>query len=105
MHKIVKASEATIRQIADNKTANNLITKEITPNVSLATTNATDYYEKEATDYDRIYYVLEGEMQLDIDGTHSVLSIGDACFIEKGTTYEMRGTFNAVIVNQPAFGS
>jgi len=44
-------------------------------------------------------------MQIDADGTQSVLSVGDACFIEKGTTYEMRGTFNAVTVNQPALGS
>jgi ethanolamine utilization protein EutQ (cupin superfamily) len=105
MYKVVKASEATVRQIADNKTANNLITKEISPNISLAITSAIDYYEKETTEYDRIYYVLDGEMQLVIDGTRSMLTVGDACFIEKGTAYEMRGTFNAVTVNQPAFGS
>ena len=30
---------------------------------------------------------------------------GDVCFIEKGTEYEMAGTFNVVVVNQPAFGT
>jgi|GEM_PF-760124 len=105
MHTVVKASEGTIRRIADNKTANNLITKEISPGVSLATTEATDYYEKETSGYDRIYYVLDGELQISSDGKESTLQAGDACFIPKGTTYEMRGTFKALTVNQPAFGS
>ena len=58
MYKIVKASKGTDRHITDNKTANNLITREISPNLSLATTKATDYGEKETTAYDRIYYLL-----------------------------------------------
>jgi ethanolamine utilization protein EutQ (cupin superfamily) len=105
MYKIVKSSEATVRQITDNKTANNLITKDISPNISLATTRADNYYEKETTEYDRIYFVLEGEMEVNIDGDTQTLTVGDACFISKGTAYEMRGSFNAVTVNQPAFGS
>lgn len=105
MYKIVKASEGTIRQIAENKTANNLITKEISPDFSLATTEATDYYEQETTPYNRIYFVLEGELELTIDHQTSTLQQGDACFIGKDTTYEMRGTFKAVTINQPAFGS
>lgn len=103
MHKVVKASEGTIRQIAENKTATNLITKEISPTISLATTEATNYYEKETCEYDRIYYVLAGELRINSDGTESTVQVGDACFIAKGTVYEMRGTFKALIVNQPAF--
>lgn len=105
MYKIVRESEGSIRQIAPNKTANNLITKDISPNISFATTEATDYYEKEKTTYDRIYYVLEGELELSFDSEANTLQKGDACFIGKGTTYEMRGTFKAVTVNQPAFES
>lgn len=105
MYKIVRESEGKIRQIARNKTANNLIGKDISPNVSLATTKASDYYEKETTQYDRIYYVLEGELELIIDNETNKLLKGDSCFIGKDTTYEMRGTFEAVTVNQPAFGS
>lgn len=105
MYKIVKSSEAAVRNIADNKTASNLVTKDISPGVSLATTRASDYYEKETTPYNRIYFILEGKMELDFDGNKEVLSTGDACFLEKGTTYEMRGTFNAVTINQPAFGT
>lgn len=60
MYKVVRESEGIVRQIASNKTANNLITKDVSPGVSFATTEATDYYEKETTLYDRIYYVLDG---------------------------------------------
>lgn len=58
-----------IRQITDNKIAHNYAAKDLTHEASLAVTEATDYYEKETTDY------------------------------------EMKGTFKAVMVNQPAFGS
>lgn len=104
-YKIVRQSEGIIRNIAPNKTANNLITKDISPDISLATTQATDYYEQETTPYNRIYFVLEGELGLTINGESSTLQKGDACFIGKGTAYEMRGTFQAVTVNQPAFGA
>lgn len=105
MYKIVRKLEGSIRQIAPNKTATNLIGKDISPTVSFATTKASNYYEEETTPYDRIYYVLEGELELTIAGEASMLQKGDTCFLSKGTTYEMRGTFEAVTVNQPAFGS
>lgn len=105
MHRVIKASEGTIRRISENKTANNLITKEISPNVSLAVIEATDYYEKELCKYDRIYYVFEGELHINSDGTKSTLHIGDTCFIANGTTYEMHDTFKALTINQPAFGA
>jgi ethanolamine utilization protein EutQ (cupin superfamily) len=105
MYKVIREPEGVIRQIAANKTANNLITKDTSPNISFATTKASDYYEEETTLYDRIYYVLEGVLELTFDGEINTLQKGDACFIGKGTTYEMRGTFEVVAVNQPAFGS
>lgn len=105
MYKIVRESEGTIRQVADNKTATNIITKDISPELSLAITDATDYYEKEMTPYNRVYYILEGKVELNFDGESSILSKGDSCFIGEGTIYEMRGTFKAIVVNQPAFGS
>ena len=105
MYKVIRKSEATVRHIADNKIAFNYVTKELSPAVSLAVTEAIDYYEQEATDYDRIYYVLEGELDLNFDGSDVRLAVGDSCFVAKGTEYEMRGSFKAVMVNQPAFGS
>ncbi len=105
MFKVVKKSDAVVRQIAPNKIASNYITKDISPVVSFATTEATDYYEKETTDYNRIYYVTEGTLVLSVDGQEVSIEEGDSCFLENGTMYEMKGTFKAVIVNQPAFGT
>lgn len=84
MHKVIKASEGVARQVAKNKIVNNLVTKETSPAVSLATTDATHYYEKEVCAYDRIYYMLEGELHINSDGQESTLHVGDACFIAKG---------------------
>ncbi|HET9411643.1 MAG TPA: cupin domain-containing protein [Candidatus Saccharimonadales bacterium] len=105
MHKIVRKSEAIVRQIASNKTVSNLITKEISPAASFAVTNASEYHEKEITPYDRIYFVLDGELKLTFDSQTYTLYKGDSCFIGKGTQYEMRGTFEVAVVNQPAFGA
>ena len=105
MHKIIKATEGTIRHISPNKFANNLITKEISPNLSLATIEAQDYYEQETTLCNRIYYVLQGALTIIADGETNELREGDVCFIGEDTTYDMSGTFKAVVVNQPAFGS
>lgn len=105
MYKVVRQSEGSIRQIAENKSANNLVTKEVSPDVSFATTKAADYYEKETTLYNRIYFVLDGELELTINGETNTLQKGDSCFISKGTEYEMRGTFEAAVINQPAFGN
>jgi mannose-6-phosphate isomerase-like protein (cupin superfamily) len=105
MYKLVKAADATVRQIADNKIASNFITKDMNPGISFATTEAIDYYEKETTPYTRIYYVLKGTMVITINNENLKVEAGDVCYIEKNNTYEMQGTFKAVIVNQPAFGS
>ena len=80
MYKLVKSSRATIRHIAQNKIASNLITKDISSDLSLATTEATTYYEQETAPYNRIYYVLDGELELIIDGETNQLQTGDACF-------------------------
>jgi ethanolamine utilization protein EutQ (cupin superfamily) len=105
MYKIVRESEGAIRQIADTYKASNFITKDISPNVSLAVTEATNHHEVETTAYDRIYFVLEGAVNLTFDGDAVRLEPADSCFIGKDTTYEIAGTFRTIIVNQPAFGS
>jgi len=105
MFKVVRKQEGVVRKIADNKIATNYITKEITKDFSLATTEAQDYYEKVETTYSRIYYVLSGELILKFGSEEQKLHEGDTCFVEKGTSYEMLGSFKAVIINQPAFGT
>jgi len=105
MFTVVRKSEAKIRQIADNKIARNFITKEISPNVSLAVTEADNFEENEHAEYDRIYYVLDGVANLVFDEETIQLEKDDCCFVNAGTTYTLSGTFKAIIVNQPAFGT
>jgi ethanolamine utilization protein EutQ (cupin superfamily) len=105
MFRIIKESEAVIREINENKKAANLITKEISGDLSLAVLEGVNYSEKEISAYSRIYYVLEGKLILNFgEGDHS-LAPGDTCFVSRGTGYEMKGAFKAIAVNQPAFGS
>ncbi len=105
MYKIVKANEAKVRRIAENKLANNFITKDETSSMSLATIEVSDFNEKTTTKYSRIYYVLEGKLELGFDNDFCELGTGDACYMDANTEYEMRGSFKAIVVNQPAFGA
>ncbi|MDP2926944.1 MAG: hypothetical protein Q8N65_02310 [bacterium] len=105
MYKLVRKSEAIFRKIADNKFATNYITKDISPNVSLATLEGKDYQEETITEYNRIYYVLNGELVLAFDSEKISLEEGDTCFISKDTKYGISGTFKAIVINQPAFGT
>lgn len=105
MFKIVRASDAISRQIAETYKANNFITKDISPNVSLAVNEATNHQEAEYTKYDRIYYVIEGEIEFDFGGEIVSVKAGDSCFVSRDTEYKFGGTFKSVVINQPAFGT
>lgn len=105
MYKIVRKNEAKIRQIAPNKTADNYITKETTSVFSFATTRGDNYYEKIKVGYNRLYFVLEGELVIAFNGKEERLRKDDSIYIEKNTEYEMNGTFNAVVINEPAYGT
>lgn len=105
MIKVIKKTEGTLHKITENKIAINLITKEETKDVSLAVIDANNYNEEETTLYDRIYYVTEGELILIDNDKKYTMNTGDSCFIPKGTTYIMSGTFKLLVINQPAFGT
>lgn len=102
---IVTQQDATVRNIADSYNAKNYITKDISPNFSLAVNKAINHKETETTVYDRIYYVLEGSLSIKMDNNAYAVNTGDACFISAGTTYDFYGSFKAIVVNQPAFGT
>lgn len=105
MYKIIRKQNASVRKIADSYSALNYVNKDISPNMSLAVTDAQKHQETETTLYDRIYYLLEGKAIFIFDDKKVILEKGDSCFISKNTTYEISGTFKSVIVNQPAFGT
>ncbi len=102
---LIKQNEAIIRHINDTKSVHNYITNEFSPNVSLSVTKADECNIAETTQYDRIYFFLEGRMILNIEGQEFVLRANDSIFIEAGMSYDIKGTFRSVVVNQPAFGN
>ena len=104
MLKIVRKSEAKERKIADNKSAFNYITKDISKDVSLAVIEGREYNGEINLTEVRIHFVLSGNLTLDIGGEKNTLYPEDSCFISKGTKYTMSGTFKLITVDQPAFG-
>ena len=105
MYKVIRKKEAITRQVSDNKTATNFITKEISPNVSLAVIENKGRFGEVVADSNRIYYVLRGHLSLELGSEKVELDEGDACFISSGTSYVMSGDCKAVTVDQPAFGT
>ena len=101
MFMVIRKSNASVPKITGSKIATDYITKDISEQVALAVIEGADYDEKETTDVNRIYYIFDGQLQLFVRDKEAVLYAGDAFFIEKGMTYEMKGTFKAIAVNQP----
>jgi mannose-6-phosphate isomerase-like protein (cupin superfamily) len=107
MLKVIRKSETRERKVADNKSAFNYITKDISPDVSLAVIEGTDYFGETTTiPQNRIYFVLQGNLILDSNGEKTTLHPEDSCFISAGTQYSyvMSGTFKIITIDQPAYG-
>lgn len=80
-----------------------LITHGDTPNVGLHVTHITAgelHYHKRT---EEIYYVVEGQGVLELDGEQVVLTVGTAVYIPPGVRHRGWGDFRAVIVTTPAF--
>lgn len=105
MFKIVRKDEGIIRKVSEEKAVCNLISKDISEDVSLAIIETTDgFHDKEVSQNNRIYYVLEGRLELKFGDILEILEKGDSCFISRTTEYKMNGVFKAIVINQPAFG-
>lgn len=104
MYALIKKADTVVRNIFPNYSATNFITKDISPDISFAVTDANDFEDTTTTKENRIYYLLEGSLELIIDKDEIRLEPGDSCFISENTTYTMKGTFKSVIINSPAFG-
>jgi len=78
------------------------INPEDSHGVCLKLIEVIDHFEKQLAEYNRIYYVFEGILQLTVNDKEVLLNKGDACFVEKGMLFEMRGTFKAMSVHKRA---
>lgn len=105
MHKLITRQDAIPRKIAENKTAYNYISKEISPGVSFAVIEGTNYNAPVTAAQNWIYFMVDGDMTLRFKDEVITLHEDDACLVTKGEQYQMIGTYKAVIVCQPAFGT
>src|SRR6185312_14765262 len=98
---VVKKTQKSVRKIFDEKKP----LKEIIPQsdkLSLDIVEVKDHHERTIAGYNRIYYISEGQMLIQINKNSYYLQKGDACFVEKGMKFELEGTFRVIIVSSPA---
>jgi len=100
MIKFIKTKDAIIREIAKTYKISNLLTVKDSKNISVAIGRAENHTEiTKNTQSDRVYYVLNGTLIVNKIENKA----GDVVFVPKGTEYEFGGTFEAVVINSPAF--
>jgi mannose-6-phosphate isomerase class I len=100
MYIVVRKSQKGIKKISDEKKQLNEIVP-IDQRISLDVAEVVDHHEKTKAAYNRIYYVSDGQMQIYFNNQHINLEKGDACFVEKGMSFELKGTFSVIIVSHP----
>lgn len=102
--KIAK-SDAVRRGESEHYQIYNYLTKEDSPDVSLAVSVLRGAIPETANLVsDRIYYFLEADAVLRFgDGADMHVASGDVVRIPKNTRYSVEGSFRAVLINAPAF--
>ena len=102
--KLIKATQGVARKISNSYEVTNFLTREYSKNVSLAISKAMDHKEVTANrSSDRVYYVLEGVLNVKFGNEKMEARAGDTVFIPKNTQYYFGGSFKAVLINSPAF--
>ena len=106
MIKIVKASEAIEKKVADTYSVFAMLSKEDSKNLSMCLSKAKDHKEIALnTKSDRIYYIIKGKVKIEVEGQKFEANKGDLVFISANTKYKFTGTFEAVQVLSPPFDS
>jgi hypothetical protein len=97
--KIITPEDWKIRIISDSYSVLNLLTIDDSKNISVAVSSAIDYNKTTKTTSDRVYYILDGELEINGQNAKKWAIV----FIPANTEYSFQGTFNAVLINSPAF--
>ena len=104
MIKIVKASEAIERKVAETYSVFVMLSKKDSNNLSMCLSKAKNHKEITLnTKSDRIYYIIKGKVRIKTEEQEFKASEGDLIFIPTNTKYEFSGTFEAVQVLSPPF--
>jgi len=104
MIKIVKASEAIERKVADTYSVFVMLSKEDSNNLSMCLSKAKKHMEIALnTKSDRIYFITKGKIKIEAEGQILEASKSDLIFIPANTKYKFSGTFEAVQVLSPPF--
>lgn len=104
MFKKITPNEKITRIVNSEHSIDNYLTKETTENVSLAISKLNGKLELSRTTSERVYYFISANAEFNIDGNIVDVNDGDVLYIPNNTDYSIKGVFEAVTVNTPAFG-
>jgi ethanolamine utilization protein EutQ (cupin superfamily) len=104
MIKIVKASEAKEKKVANTYSVFGMLSKDDSNKLSMCLSKAKNHKEIALnTKSDRIYYITKGKVEIESEGQKFEANKGDLVFIPANTKYKFTGTFEAVQVLSPPF--
>lgn len=87
-----------------NITIRNYITKEISPNFSLAVSKLSGKHSKTLNEKsDRAYFIIKGNGIVEVGTEKGSISEGDAVYIPHNTPHSIKGELTYVVINSPAF--
>lgn len=104
MYKKITKSEKVTRRISDVHSADNYLTKETTPNISLAINRLDGILELVKTVNERVFYFINANVDFIIDNEKVHFEDGEVLYLSKDTNYSAIGKFEAIVINSPAFG-
>lgn len=104
MYKKITPNERVTRVVNSEHSIDNYLTKETTENISLAISKLNGELELSKTLSERVYYFIKANAEFNIEGEIVFVNDGDVLYIPSDTNYSVKGIFEAVTVNTPAFG-
>lgn len=104
MYKKITPNEKVTREVNKDHSIDNYLTKNTTENVSLAISKLNGKIENDKTLNERVYYFLKADAEFEIEEEKVQVNTGDVLYIPNNTNYSVKGIFEAVTVNTPAFG-
>ncbi len=103
---LIKNKERILRKISKTYQVKNLLTTDKCKNLSIAVSKAKKHKEiTKNTKSARAYLVLRGKLNIKQGKKKATAYAGDVVFIPKNTKYYFGGTFEAVLLNSPAFSA